>query len=49
MTWLRDQSLETLDNLPASEVIVREIVEDLRAALVESEGSAAALEGMAES
>ncbi len=31
--WLRDESLEDLDNLPAPEVIAREIVEDLSAAL----------------
>ncbi len=35
ITWLRDDSLEDLDNLPAPEVIAREIVEDLTAALVE--------------
>jgi hypothetical protein len=27
-SWLRDDSLEDLDNLPAPEVIAREIVED---------------------
>ena len=37
ITWLRDESLEDLDNLPAPEVIAREIVEDLTAALVEFE------------
>jgi type I restriction enzyme M protein len=31
--WLRDESLEDTDNLPAPEVIVSEIVEDLQAAL----------------
>ena len=45
ITWLRDESLEDLDNLPAPEVIAREIVEDLTAALVEFEAVAAALEG----
>ncbi len=31
ITWLRDESLEDTDNLPAPEVIVREMVEDLTA------------------
>jgi len=31
--WLRDESLEDTDNLPAPEVIAAEIVEDLGAAL----------------
>ena len=31
--WLRDESLEDSDNLPAPEVIAAEIVEDLQAAL----------------
>jgi len=31
--WLRDESLEDTDNLPAPELIAAEIVEDLRAAL----------------
>ncbi|WP_223884633.1 N-6 DNA methylase [Micromonospora craniellae] len=44
ITWLRDQSLEDMDNLPAPEVIAREIVEDLTAALAEFEAVAAALE-----
>jgi len=44
ITWLRDESLEDLDNLPAPEVIAREIVEDLTAALAEFEALAAALE-----
>jgi type I restriction enzyme M protein len=44
ITWLRDDSLEDLDNLPAPEVIAREIVDDLTAALVEFEAVAAALE-----
>ncbi len=43
ITWLRDESLEDADNLPAPEVIAREIVEDLTAALVEFEAVAAAL------
>lgn len=45
LTWLRDESLEDLDNLPAPEVIAREIVEDLTAALEEFAAVAAALEG----
>ncbi len=45
ITWLRDDSLEDLDNLPAPEVIAREIVDDLTAALAEFEAVATALEG----
>ncbi len=45
--WLKDDSLEDLDNLPAPEIIAREIVEDLTAALVEFEAVAAALEAAA--
>jgi type I restriction enzyme M protein len=44
ITWLRDESLEDMDNLPAPEVIAREIVEDLTAALLEFEAVASALE-----
>ena len=40
ITWLKDDSLEDLDNLPAPEVIAREIVEDLTAALAEFEAVA---------
>jgi type I restriction enzyme M protein len=47
ITWLRDESLEDLDNLPAPEIIAREIVEDLTAALAEFEAVAAALEASA--
>ncbi|HEY0951726.1 hypothetical protein [Nocardioides sp.] len=47
ITWLRDESLEDADNLPAPEVIAREIVEDLTAALAEFEAVAAALEASA--
>lgn len=47
ITWLRDESLEDMDNLPAPEIIAREIVEDLTAALVEFEAVAAALEAAA--
>jgi type I restriction enzyme M protein len=49
ITWLKDDSLEDIDNLPAPEIIAREIVEDLTAALVEFEGVAAALEVSASS
>ena len=31
--WLRDESLEDSENLPAPEIIAAEIVEDLQAAL----------------
>jgi len=44
VTWLKDESLEDLDNLPSPEVIAREIVEDLTAALAEFEAVAASLE-----
>lgn len=47
IAWLRDESLEDLDNLPAPEIIAREIVEDLTAALAEFEAVAAALEASA--
>jgi type I restriction enzyme M protein len=47
VTWLRDASLEDLDTLPAPEIIAREIVEDLTAALAEFEAVAAALEASA--
>jgi type I restriction enzyme M protein len=45
ITWLRDESLEDLDNLPSPDVLAREIVEDLTAALAEFEAVAVALEG----
>ena len=44
ISWLRDESLEDLDNLPSPDVIAREIVEDLTAALAEFEAVATALE-----
>lgn len=47
ITWLRDESLEDADNLPVPEIIAREIVEDLTAALAEFEAVAAALEAAA--
>jgi type I restriction enzyme M protein len=48
ITWLRDESLEDADNLPAPELIAREIVEDLTAALAEFEAVAVALEAAAQ-
>ncbi|HTC68020.1 MAG TPA: N-6 DNA methylase, partial [Acidothermaceae bacterium] len=47
ITWLRDDSLEDLDNLAAPEMIAREIVEHLTAALAEFEAVALALEASA--
>jgi type I restriction enzyme M protein len=44
ITWLKDDSLEDLDNLPSPDVIAREIVEDLTAALAEFEAVATSLE-----
>jgi type I restriction enzyme M protein len=44
LVWLRDESLEDLDSLPAPEIIAREIVEDLTAALEEFAAVAAALD-----
>jgi type I restriction enzyme M protein len=41
--WLRDESLEDSDNLPAPEVIAAEIVEDLEAALAQFAEIAASL------
>jgi type I restriction enzyme M protein len=41
--WLRDESLEDTENLPAPEVIAAEIVEDLQAALAEFAEIAATL------
>jgi len=41
--WLRDESLEDTDNLPAPEVIAAEIVEDLEAALAQFAEIAASL------
>lgn len=48
ITGLRDELLEDTDNRPAPEVIAREIVEDLTAALAEFEAVAAALEAAAQ-
>ncbi len=41
--WLRDESLEDLENLPPPDVIAQEIVEDLEAALAEFSAVAEAL------
>ena len=35
LVWLRDESLEDMENLPPPDVIAQEIVEDLEAALAE--------------
>ncbi len=43
-SWLRDDSLEDLDSLPAPEVIAREIAENLAATLAEFEAVAWTLE-----
>jgi hypothetical protein len=44
LVWLRDASLEDADSLPPPEVLAREIVDDLEAALVEFTAVAEALE-----
>ncbi|MFJ9966445.1 class I SAM-dependent DNA methyltransferase [Streptomyces avermitilis] len=44
ITWLRDESLEDFESLSAPEIIAREIVEDLTAALEEFAAIAFALE-----
>ena len=43
ITWLRDDSLEDTENLPAPDVIAQEIIEDLEAALTEFTAVAQAL------
>ena len=43
LIWLRDASLEDMDDLPPPDVIAREIVEDLEAALAEFSAIAASL------
>jgi type I restriction enzyme M protein len=43
LIWLRDESLENMDNLPPPAVIAQEIVEDLEAALAEFAAIADAL------
>ncbi len=45
--WLRDLSLADVDNLPGPEIIAREIVGDLQAALLEFATVADALEATA--
>jgi len=42
--WLKDESLEDMDNLPSPAIIAREIVEDLTAALAEFDAVATSLE-----
>ena len=44
--WLRDDSLEDVENLPAPSVIAAEIVQDLEAALGEFAELAEALQGV---
>ena len=43
LVWLRDESLEDLENLPPPDVIAQEIVEDLEAALAEFAAVASSL------
>jgi len=49
LVWLRDESLEDLENLPPPDVIAQEIVEDLEAALAEFSAVAEALGSSGES
>ena len=44
ITWLRDESLEDVDNLPPPETIAQEIVDDLEAALAEFSAIALSLQ-----
>jgi type I restriction enzyme M protein len=48
ITWLRDESLEDMENLPPPEVIAQEIVQDLEAALAEFAAIAESLQTTAE-
>jgi type I restriction enzyme M protein len=48
LVWLRDESLEDMDNLPPPDVIAQEIVEDLEAALTEFSAVAQSLGSAAE-
>ena len=48
ITWLRDESLENMENLPPPEVLAQEIVEDLEAALAEFAAIAETLSETAE-
>ncbi|MXZ84625.1 MAG: hypothetical protein F4Z02_03080 [Acidimicrobiia bacterium] len=41
--WLRDESLEDIDNLPAPAVLAAEIAEDLQSALTEIQALADSL------
>jgi len=43
LVWLKDESLEDMENLPPPDVIAQEIVEDLEAALAEFSAIAASL------
>jgi type I restriction enzyme M protein len=45
LAWLRDESLEDLENLPPPDVLAQEIVEDLEAALAEFAAVAESLGG----
>lgn len=44
LIWLKDDSLEAAANLPAPEVIVREVIENLDSALAEFSAIVEALE-----
>ncbi len=46
--WLRDESLEDSANLPDPDVLAREIVEELEAALEQFRGLSDTLEGNGE-
>ena len=46
--WLRDESLEDSDNLPDPDVLAREIMEELKAALVQVAGIVEEWEGEGE-
>ena len=43
--WLRDESLEDSANLPDPDILAREIIEDLQAALEQFQGIEAGLAG----
>lgn len=44
--WLKDESLEDVDNLPAPEVIAAEIIDNLEAALEQFRALAGELNGV---
>ena len=46
--WLRDDSLEDIDNLPSPAVLAAEIAEDLQSALAEIQALADSLTATAE-